>query len=160
MTPLCPKGHRAQQEAVGDWGGISMDLHCPTCGWRQFLTPGGQPYLPPAQLDPEDLALRGSEDGAGRRGHNRTEHKSRMNRDGCRAHDHCLTCPFAECLIAQPWLQDQIIAARRREMWFGGKPVADLVDASVHELAAQEGVGERTIFRRLAVLRETKTPRC
>lgn len=152
MNPRCPKGHLVHEEHDG----VSYYLLCRTCGWMGHLLPDGSLYQPPTELDPEDKS-----NVAGHQGPQKPNatHSGRFYRDGCQVHDHCLTCPLPDCLIGEPWKQNQMASARRREMWFHGlgKSLAEITEMDVKDLAQREGINERTVYRRLAKLRQAET---
>ena len=129
---------------------MSLYALCRICGWLGNLNRDGTLYQPPQELDPEDRSSRVQHHGPQRN----VEHRSRHYRDGCRAHDHCQNCPFPQCIASDKAQMQQVVSAHHRLRWFGGKPLAEINAVSASVLAAQEGVGERTVFRRLQKLRE------
>ena len=143
----CPRCNNRMQE---ENDGVSYYRLCRICGHLENLTASGQVYQPPAELDPEDRSNL-----VQRREHRNAEHQpqSRRYRDGCRAHDHCLTCPFVACIIADREAYQSALRATARAQWFQGKSLAEIKTEDVQALAAQEGVGERSIWRRLQKMR-------
>ena len=130
--------------------GVSRDSLCAMCGHITHLTRTGAVYQPPTELDQEDrLPHHGPQ-------HRNEYNVSRHYRDGCAVHQQCATCPFAVCVVGDREAYESARKEQRRRQWFGNKPLEQVTDEDVRTVAEAEGIGERTVFRRLATLRQAR----
>ena len=146
----CPKCRSPMQQ---EHDGVSRYELCRICGEMVHLTRTGAVYQPPGELDPEDRSNLVQHHGPQ---HRNADHVSRHYRDGCAVHQQCATCPFAVCIVGDREAYESARKEQRRRQWFGNKPLAEVTDEDVRTVAEAEGIGKRTMFRRLALLRLAK----
>ena len=143
----CPRCDSLTQYEDDD---ISQYLLCRTCGWMGHVDRQGNRYIPPTALEEQD-----EPDAAIHRGPQlKAKHESKEYRDGCKVHDHCLTCPFPACIVSDRGAYEKLVKAKERVQWFGGKAPSAITMADIEAEQVRGGVNERTVWRRLAVLRK------